>query len=113
MIDRSDEKPRFVIAQPAPTHIAFMAQGEEVGRMYLEDPLRFEGRADCAAQVFFNHVVNHHLQIRELLMRYIRHVGNCEGVDFISRPGDRRGSNEFTDDQWAKLEALAREAWNT
>ena len=45
MIDKGDEQPRFCEAPPAPQFIAFMQQGEEVGRLWLEDPLRFEGRA--------------------------------------------------------------------
>jgi hypothetical protein len=57
MIDRSDEEPRFVTADTAPQYIGFNVKGEEIGRLWLEDPLRFEGNAEESAAVFFQHIV--------------------------------------------------------
>jgi uncharacterized small protein (DUF1192 family) len=67
MIDRADELPRFVQAPPEPQHMAFTANGEEVGRMFFENPLRFEGDAEASAKVFFEHVVKfNNIHIAEL-----------------------------------------------
>jgi hypothetical protein len=43
---------------------------------------------------------------RELLLKYIRHVKDCEGVDFITKGGDL-SEIDFTPEEWAELEALA------
>lgn len=44
---------------------------------------------------------------RDLLKKYIQHVGECEGVDFLAdhyRPMDL-----FTDEEWAALKAVNKE----
>jgi hypothetical protein len=45
---------------------------------------------------------------RELLKKYIDHVGNCEGTDFLNI-GYRGGNPEFTDEEWAELVRLRDE----
>jgi hypothetical protein len=42
-------------------------------------------------------------------VRYIQHVTQCEGSNFICRIGDRRGGVKFTDEQVIELEALEKE----
>jgi hypothetical protein len=45
---------------------------------------------------------------RTLLLKYIDHVGNCEGVTFL---GDRdRNKSLFTEEEWTLLQQLDRES---
>ena len=93
MIDKGDEQPRFCEAPPAPQFIAFMQQGEEVGRLWLEDPLRFEGRAEESASVFFSHVIAGNDRVHILAKKLLEAVkcpdGNCdgEGTCCAEKPG--------------------------
>ena len=48
------------------------------------------------------------MDYRELLMKYIAHVGACEGVTFIE--SDRGLSPHLTSDEWVELERLDQEA---
>ena len=59
MISQADDAslPMTFRVNPGPTHITFMSNGEEVGKLHLEDPLRFEGNTEASACVFFEHVV--------------------------------------------------------
>ena len=47
--------------------------------------------------------------MRSLLVRYIRHVQVCEGVDYIDS-GCHYDDAAFTDAEWRLLEALSKEA---
>ena len=47
--------------------------------------------------------------LRSLLVRYIRHVQVCEGVDYIDS-GCHYDDATFTDAEWRLLESLAKEA---
>lgn len=57
--------------------------------------------------------INH----EDLLRKYMRYVGECEGIDFVENgyrgyPGDQ----EFTPEEWAelsRLSKLARADWAT
>lgn len=42
-----------------------------------------------------------------LLGKYIDHVGNCEGVTFLS--DHDRYPNQFTDEEWALLQLIDRQ----
>lgn len=44
---------------------------------------------------------------RRMLLWYIDHVGQCEGVSFL---GDRYKPNDLTDDEWAELQELDQES---
>ena len=69
MISQADDAslPMTFRVNPGPTHITFMSNGEEVGKLHLEDPLRFEGNTEASACVFFEHVVALNAEkIREL-----------------------------------------------
>lgn len=46
------------------------------------------------------------IDYRDLLGRYIAHVGECEGVSFIGRIYWHRSEVGFTDAEKAELEAL-------
>lgn len=48
------------------------------------------------------------MDYRNLLVRYIAHVGANEGIVYLSNR--RRDTNLFTDEQWAELRRLAKEA---
>jgi hypothetical protein len=48
---------------------------------------------------------------RALLVRYISHVQDCEGVDFI-RHGVHHNDDNFTPAEWALLKQLAEEGRN-
>lgn len=47
------------------------------------------------------------MDYRELLMKYIEHVGEEEGITFINRQ-PREGL--FSDEEWAELERLELES---
>jgi hypothetical protein len=47
------------------------------------------------------------LDYRALLVRYIDHVGQCEGTVFLSSTYRGIGGVPFTDEEWAELERLA------
>ena len=46
---------------------------------------------------------------RSLLIRYIRHVTECEGTNYICRIGDRMGRVQITEEEVAELKALEEE----
>jgi hypothetical protein len=47
-------------------------------------------------------------KLRNLFIRYIRHVQCCEGVDYINS-GSHHNDDAFTQEEWETLEQLARE----
>lgn len=47
------------------------------------------------------------MDFRSLLVKYIAHVGDTEGTDFL---GARRRTSSFTDEEWAALKTLATES---
>jgi hypothetical protein len=47
--------------------------------------------------------------LRSLLVRYIRHVQVCEGVDYIDSCRHFDDAS-FTESEWSLLESLAKEA---
>ena len=46
------------------------------------------------------------IDYRELLKKYIEHVGDCEGSVFLSEMWRRK---DFTDDEWSELLNLDNE----
>jgi hypothetical protein len=50
------------------------------------------------------------MDYRELLKKYINHVGDCEGTTFLGDHdrGDARDF-EFTDEEWTELQKLDKE----
>jgi len=46
---------------------------------------------------------------RSLLVRYIRHVTECEGTNYICRIGDRKNRVQFSEEEVAELRALEDE----
>jgi hypothetical protein len=46
---------------------------------------------------------------RSLFVRYIQHVTQCEGTNFICRIGDRGGGVKFTDEEVIELKALEKD----
>ena len=48
------------------------------------------------------------MDYKELLIKYINHVADNEGVTFIK---DTWKGDSFTDEQWAELVALDEQAW--
>jgi len=46
---------------------------------------------------------------RSLLIRYIRHVTECEGTNYICRIGERNRAVTITDEEIAELKALEEE----
>lgn len=52
------------------------------------------------------------IDYRRLLLLYINHVGECEGIDFISesqRLVSAAHGTKFTDEEWNELVKLKRE----
>lgn len=47
--------------------------------------------------------------MNSLLKKYIQHVLDCEGVDFI-RHGSGHSDVRFTDEEWATLKRLSEES---
>lgn len=47
---------------------------------------------------------------RNLLVRYVRHVAMEEGVDFLDTRLGLGSDVEWTDEEWADLQALRKEA---
>ena len=47
------------------------------------------------------------MDYRELLLKYIQHVKDCEGVEFIIDGSTALSDVDFTPEEWAELEALA------
>jgi hypothetical protein len=47
---------------------------------------------------------------RSLLLRYIRHVTECEGTNYICRIGERNPDVKFTDEEVAERKALEKES---
>ena len=47
--------------------------------------------------------------LRNILVRYIRHVQVCEGVDYIVS-GSHHDDDAFTEDEWSLLRSLSAEA---
>ena len=51
------------------------------------------------------------MQCEDLLAKYILHVRQCEGIDFLDRLNDHTGSDvAFTDEEVRELERLAARA---
>jgi hypothetical protein len=48
-------------------------------------------------------------EYRSLLVRYIRHVQVCEGIDCIVS-GSHYNDDAFTEDEWSLLRSLSAEA---
>jgi hypothetical protein len=48
------------------------------------------------------------MDYRDLLLRYINHVGRCEGVVFLW--DGNRHEGDFSDEEWTELEKLDAEA---
>ena len=46
---------------------------------------------------------------RELLRKYISHVRDCEGIDYLGRLGDPMSEQDFTAEEKAELVRLASE----
>ena len=46
------------------------------------------------------------VDLRELLRKYIWHVGGCEGVSFLRDCDRDAGGQEFTDQEWAYLQEI-------
>ena len=46
------------------------------------------------------------MDYRELLKKYINHVGECEGITFL-RYGEK--PDFITDEEWAELQKIAKE----
>lgn len=46
------------------------------------------------------------MDYRELLKKYIDHVGEEEGTNFLSHRGSWPDSVKFTDEEWAELQVL-------
>ena len=49
------------------------------------------------------------IDYRELLMKYIEHVGECEGVTFMSKCHEPR-TGLFTTEEWEELQRLDGES---
>ena len=49
------------------------------------------------------------MDYKELLIKYIRHVGHCEGIDFLAKM--HYYNSEFSDEEWEELQKLAELAW--
>lgn len=49
-----------------------------------------------------------YMDYKELLKKYINHVGDQEGIDFT----DRDKPDWFTDEEWKELIDVAKEAYN-
>lgn len=49
------------------------------------------------------------MDFRELLMKYIAHVGACEGVTFIFARGRDKNKN-ITPEEWDELETMDAES---
>ena len=47
--------------------------------------------------------------LRSLLVRYIRHIQVCEGVDYIVS-GSHYEDDEFTEEEWNILRSMSAEA---
>ncbi len=50
------------------------------------------------------------INFRSLLRRYIGHVLESEGTDFLCPPYRTQGAERFSGDEWAELKALATAA---
>lgn len=50
------------------------------------------------------------IDYRALLVKYIDHVGRCEGTVFISDLWREHSDVLFTDEEWTALEAAADES---
>lgn len=50
------------------------------------------------------------MDYRELLMKYIAHVGDCEGITYVHHIGQRSDSVKFTEDEKAELKRLDDES---
>lgn len=46
-----------------------------------------------------------------LLKKYIRHVGECEGTDFVGYIGVYMSEVEFTPEEKQKMEEISNEVW--
>lgn len=49
------------------------------------------------------------IDYRDLLRRYMNHVGNEEGITFVHRIRDRRAVKQFTEEEIEELEAIEEE----
>lgn len=52
-----------------------------------------------------------HIDYRDLLKRYIRHVGYSEGISFLEA-GYLYNDDSFTAEEMAELKALDAEVWS-
>ena len=56
-IDNGDTEPRFTFAKPGPQFMAFQSDSREVGKLWFDDPMRFEGDAEASANIFFDYAI--------------------------------------------------------
>jgi hypothetical protein len=48
----------YPLSDPGPHTLNFCKEdGETIGKLYLESPMRFEGDAEESARIFFEHVI--------------------------------------------------------
>lgn len=57
MIEKFDGEHSMFHAPVGPQFIAFQKESCTIGKLWLENPLRFEGNAEQSAQVLFEHLV--------------------------------------------------------
>lgn len=67
-------------------------------------PLPLREGADSPANFFEFSQQEPAFNYRRLLLAYIDHVGNCEGITFLS---DRHKPKEISDEEWKELQRLA------
>ncbi len=50
------------------------------------------------------------MDYRDLLKKYMKHVGECEGIDYVGEY-DRHATNIFSDEEWAELRNISDEVY--
>lgn len=111
VLNPSDAPPGYIAVQETPEHdfacveCAFKSSSDECK---AANPCGKRHRAD-KCDVFYRKKAGElpGFLYRQLLMKYIAHVGTCEGVDFID-PDD--SCPVFTPEEWAELRKLSKEA---
>lgn len=104
-----DPKERTIMLSNGLTHVADKEEWAELSPL----PLRIGGQPLKAPANFYEFLLVSHQETpeifnyRRMLIWYIDHVGQCEGVSFLS---DDYKPKEISDKEWVELQELDKQA---
>ena len=107
-----DPVERTIMLSNGLTQIVEEEEWSKLRPLPLKDPEHWQHESGEVPANFFEFLLISRQETifnyRNMLMWYMNHVGDCEGVSFLS---DRyKPQNGLTDEEWAELQELDRQA---